>query len=65
MSAPMKLTAEQVRKIAAALDGLTEVTQATGVDLTPNMRLELGLDDNVLHVSWDGSAYVIDDRNGD
>ena len=61
----MKLTAEQVRKVAAALDGLTEVTKTTGVSLTPYSRLELGLDDNVLHVSWDGDAYVIDDRNGD
>lgn len=61
----MKLTAEQIRKIAVALDGLTEVTKATGISLTPYSRLELGLDDNVLHVSWDGEAYVIDDRNGD
>lgn len=65
MSAPMKLTAEQMRKVASALDGLTEVTKTTGITLTPYSRLELGLDDNVLHVSWDGEAYVIDDRNGD
>jgi hypothetical protein len=61
----MNLTAEQMRQIATALDALTEVTKTTGVSLTPYSRLELGLDDNVLHVSWDGSAYVIDDRNGD
>jgi hypothetical protein len=65
MSAPMKLTAEQMRKVAAALDALTEVTKQFGVSLTPYSRLELGLDDNVLHASWDGEAYVIDDRNGD
>jgi hypothetical protein len=65
VSAPLNLTAEQMRKVAAALDALTEVTKTTGVSLTPNMRLELGLDDNVLHASWDGGAYVIDDRNGD
>ena len=61
----MKLTAEQVRKVAAALDGLSEVTKTTGVSLTPYSRLELGLDGTVLQASWDGEAYVIDDRNGD
>lgn len=61
----MKLTAEQVRKVAAALDMLTDVTKVTGVALTPYSQLELGLDDTVLRASWDGEAYVIDDRNGD
>jgi hypothetical protein len=65
MSAPLNLTAEQLRKLGAVLDELTEITKTHGVSFTPHARLELGLDDNVLTASWDGSAYVIDDRNGD
>lgn len=65
MSAPMKLTADQMRNVAAALDALTEITKTTGVDLNPHGLGQLGLDDNTLAFSWDGSAYVIDDRNGD
>jgi hypothetical protein len=65
MSAPLNLTAEQLRKLGTVLDQLTEITKIHGVSFTPHTRLELGLDDNVLMVSWDGSAYVIDDRNGD
>lgn len=67
MSAPLNLTAEQLRSISYALDGLTKITKENGVSLTPHQRLEIGLDDNVLHVSWDeaAEAYVIDDRNGD
>ncbi|WP_020135029.1 hypothetical protein [Streptomyces sp. 351MFTsu5.1] len=65
MSAPLNLTAEQLRTLGIVLDELTEITKTHGVSLTPQARLELGLDDNVLMVSWDGSAYVIDDRNGD
>lgn len=65
MSAPLKLTAEQLRTLGAVLDSLAEITRTTGVSFTPYTRLELGLDDNVLQVSWDGTAYVIDDRNGD
>ncbi|MFE3031597.1 hypothetical protein ACFXKY_08100 [Streptomyces canus] len=65
MSAPMNLTAEQMRTIATALDELTQITKRLDVSFTPQSRLELGLGDNVLMVSWDGEAYVIDDRNGD
>ena len=67
MSAPLNLTAEQLRKIAPALDALTEITRTYDVNFTPYGRQQLGLDDNVnvLSFSWDGQAYVIDDRNGD
>lgn len=67
MSAPLNLTAEQLRTLGLALDELSEITKTHGVSLTPNARLELGLDDNVLTVSWDSEteAYVIDDRNGE
>lgn len=65
MSAPLNLTAEQLRDLGYALDALTDVTTKYGVSLTPHSRLELGVGDSVLHASWDGSAYVIDDRNGE
>jgi len=65
VSAPLNLTAEQLRSIGYALDALTKVTVELGVSLTPHGRLALGLGENTLSVSWDGEAYVIDDRNGD
>jgi hypothetical protein len=65
MSAPLNLTAEQLRKIGSALDAMTEITKSTGVELNPHGLGQLGLDSNTLSFSWDGSAYVIDDRNGD
>lgn len=67
MSAPLNLTAEQLRKLGLVLDELSEITKTHGVSLAPHVRLELGLDDNVLTVSWDSDAeaYVIDDRNGE
>lgn len=65
MSAPLNLTAEQLRKIGSALDAMAEITRTYGVDLAPHGRQHLGIDDNALAFSWDGTAYVIDDRNGD
>jgi hypothetical protein len=63
----LNLTAEQLRTIGTVLGELGEITKTHGVSLTPHVRLELGLDDNVLTVSWDNDAeaYVIDDRNGE
>ncbi|WP_354643847.1 hypothetical protein [Kitasatospora camelliae] len=67
MSAPLNLTAEQLRRFAAALDQLGEITKTHAVTLTPYSRLEVGIDDNVLMVAWDNDAqaYVVSDRNGD
>lgn len=65
MSAPLNLAADQLREIGAALDAMTGITRAHGVNLAPQGRQQLGVDDNVLSFSWDGSAYVIDDCNGD
>jgi hypothetical protein len=67
MSAPLNLTAEQLRRLGTVLDELSEITKTHGVSLTPCQRLEVGLDDNVLRVAWDNEtqAYVIDDRNGE
>lgn len=67
MSSSLNLTAEQLRKLGNVLDELGEITKTHGVSFTPYSRLEVGLDDNVLHVAWneEAEAYVIDDRNGD
>lgn len=65
MSAPLNLTAEQLRKLGAALDAMTDITRTYGVDLAPYSGQHLGIDGNTLSFSWDGQAYVIDDRNGD
>ena len=65
MSAPLNLTADQLRKLSHALDAMTEITQAHGVDLAPYSGQQLGLDGNTLTYTWDGQAYVIDDRNGE
>lgn len=65
MSAPLNLTAEQLRTIGTVLDALTEIRKTHDVDLAPYGRQQLGLGDNVLSFSWDGQAYAIDDRNGE
>lgn len=67
MSAPLNLTAEQMRTIASALDAMSEITKALGISLTPQGRSHLELDDNVLAFDWDDDtkAYAISDRNGD
>lgn len=67
MSAPLNLTAVQIRNLADALDAMGAITADFGVDLTPYGRQQIGLDGSVLSFSWDEDtkAYVIDDRNGD
>jgi hypothetical protein len=67
MSAPLNLTAAQIRNLADALDAMGAITAEFGVDLTAHGRLQIGLDGSVVAVSWDADtkAYVIDDRNGD
>lgn len=67
MSAPLKLTAHQVKALADALEGLTEVTRRTGVRFTPYGVLNAAVGDNTIQVGWDPAdeAYVVDDRNGE
>lgn len=64
MSAPLKLAAQQVRKIATALDAMSEMTKATGVELQPYGNAQLGIDGNVLAFGWDKDtqSYLIDDN---
>lgn len=67
MSAPLNLTTEQLRQIATALDTLSEITNATGIDFTPWGPQQIGLAGNSLSYSWnaEAKAYAIDDRNRD
>jgi hypothetical protein len=67
VSAPLNLTSEQMRKVAAALDAMSEMTKETGVDLMPYGNGQLGIDGNVLALGWDQDtqSYLINDRNGD
>lgn len=66
MSAPLTLTAEEMRQLATALDAMTEITRTTRVDLAPYGRQQIGIGENHLSYSWDDArGYVIDDRNGD
>ncbi len=70
MSAPLRLTAQQLRNLGDALDLLTQAHHRYGVRLTPYTRLEVGIGDSVVACSWDDDygdrgGYVIDDRNGD
>lgn len=67
MSAPLNLTAEQLRTLSTVLDAMSDITRTHGATLTPYGRQHLGLDDNTLAFSWDeeAQAYAIDDCNGD
>jgi hypothetical protein len=56
-----------MRKIAAALDAMSEMTKTTGVTLQPYGNAQIGIEDNVLAFAWDKDTqtYLIDDRIGD
>lgn len=68
MSAPIKLTADQLRDLAAALDLLTKVRIAHDVDVAAYGRAEIRhiASDTTVSVRWDTDAeqYVIDDQVG-
>ena len=67
MSAPLRLTAWQVARLAEALETLTEMTRKTRVriDAYGAVPVRIG-DDAALDVVWDEEDrhYVIDDRVG-
>lgn len=65
MSAPMKLTPEQLRQLATALDGLTEITRETDVSFTSYGDLQAEIGGSSLSIRHDGERYIVDDRNGD
>lgn len=66
MSAPLNLSAEQLRDLSDALDTLTRVRRDHAVDVAPYGNTDIGIGDNTISVKWDNDRdqYVIDDRNG-
>ena len=65
----MRLTAEDLRSLAAALDEMSKTRRTHGVDLAPYGPLQVGVADAILAVEWDNAQgfgeYVVADRNGD
>lgn len=68
MSAPVALTADDLRRLADTLDALTSATAAFGVDLTPHSGITLRVSDGAEHIevhwSTDLNQYIIDDWLG-
>jgi hypothetical protein len=68
MSASIKLTGDQLRRIGAFLQDLTVATRNHGVQVAVHMRGELSVDGGTtLTFKWDegDSAYIIDEMVGD
>jgi hypothetical protein len=65
MSAPLELTAEQLRSLADALERMSAITQETGVNFASYSDLHAEIGDSSLQVWWDGERYIVRDRNGD
>ena len=64
MSAPLKLTAEDLRNLAAALGSLGELTRTTGVNFDPVGTLQVGIGENTIRVREIEGCYIVDDWNG-
>ena len=47
----LELTAAQLRNLADALDGLTELSKTTGVDFTPFDRIQIQIDGYTVYVN--------------
>lgn len=67
MSAPLRLNAQQLRRLARALDVMSKSRCETGVSLTPLSPAQVSVDGSTaLDVTWNDDAleYEIDDRVG-
>lgn len=67
MSAPLKLTADQLRNLGRALDVLTSVRIDHGVSVTAYGSVDVMIDDDcAVAIGWDDDVqqYVIDDQVG-
>lgn len=66
MSAPLRLTADQMRDLASALDGFSKIARSYGVEIGYGTREIRHIEaDVVLNLSWhDDNGYVVDDRSG-
>jgi hypothetical protein len=70
MSGPFKASADDVRRLADFLDGMSALTERTGVSacvyMATDVELPSGSTVKVSIVTEDGSPqYVVDDRIGD
>jgi hypothetical protein len=65
----MRLTSEQARYLADALDAMTKMTRATGVRLDPYGPIDFQIGDVTIKFAYDSAEgygeYVINDRVGD
>lgn len=67
MSAPLRLTATELRCLADALEDLTRVRREHGVDIAGYGQYEVRVNaaDVAVSLAWDEEAgYVVDDRLG-
>ncbi len=63
---PIVASPQELRQLAQALELLDEVEAKTGVRISPNMRLELGVGDAWVSVGKDSDGkHVLHDRIGD
>jgi hypothetical protein len=65
MSELLILTGQQLRRVAAALDGMTQIRTAHGVSLGGSVGQQIDVDGTVVNVAWDGTEYIINDRIGE
>lgn len=65
MSAPLKLTPDDLTNLAHALERLTEITNDTGVKFCVYGGLAVEVGESTLTVQHVEGRYVVDDRIGD
>lgn len=65
MSAPLKLTAEDLQRLAAFIAAVTEASAEHGVTFAAGGPTGVQVtEDAILAVSWADDQYVIDDYTG-
>lgn len=65
MGAPLKLTSEDMRNVARALDDLASITAETGVKFAVYDRFTIEINGAWLKVNEADGKYIIDDQSGD
>lgn len=65
MGAPLKLSSDQLIKLASALTELTRITEDTGVDFTGYGHMDVLVGNNYIKVRLIDGEYVVDDYIGD
>ncbi|MEU1088981.1 hypothetical protein ABZ401_19460 [Streptomyces sp. NPDC005892] len=65
MSGPLILSSKQLRRVANALDEMTQITATHDISLGGYVGQQIDVDGIVVSVAWDGTSYIINDRIGD